>query len=371
MNTRGCCFAVVIVSILIVGCARPPSVAKLQATAETESPAPADVVVLKDNSRLVGQVQRLTDGKLTMKTDYAGTLILDMGKVESITTERILNVRVKDGDSVLGGLRHDAKDGQQVRSDAMGERAILIEKLDAIWPVGEDSPELAAMKKKLELERPKWSFRVEAGVKGETGNTEKISSNARVEVRRKTPKDRMLLYFEGRHSNENGQDSEKEFIGGAKLEVDVSKKLFAWGRTEFEHDPFEDMNLRSTATGGLGYFFLREEDQWLKVLGGLGFRHESFQSGGTEGRIIGEAALDYMKEIAPWLRFKHDTVYNPSFEDLGDYRITMENSAEIPLAKGSDWKIRLGIKNVYTAIPSPDVDRRLATTYFANLVWTP
>ena len=190
-----------------------------------------------------------------------------------------------------------------------------------------------------------------------------------IEVHRKTPNDRSVLYFQAKHSRENGADSEKEFLGGGKLEVDVSKRLFMWGRAEFENDEFEDVKLRSTATGGLGYFIIREKGQEWKFRAGGGFRHESFWSGGNEGEVIGELAEDYMKEVSEWLLFTHNITYNPSFEEVRDYRLTMTNAAEIPLTKKKDWKIRLGMENRYTAVPSPTVDRRMETTYFANLVW--
>ena len=369
MKSVRCCLIVIALSGLFAGCVT--SGAKPKATKEPAPKfEPKDVVRLKDGSRLIGQIQGLTKGKLTLKTGYAGVLVLEMAKVEGLSAERTWNIRIKDSDRILGSLRFDAEKGQEIQRRKAGPRGVGIEQLDAIWALGEDSPETIAVKKKLEAERPKWTFRAEAGVTGETGNSERVSSNARVEIKRTTPTDRLLLYFQGRYSKENGEESEKEFIGGGKLEVDATKSLFVWGRAEFEHDPFEDIDLRSTATGGLGYFAIREKDHELKFRGGVGFRHESFRSGrDSDGRVVGEAAVDYMKEILEWLRFTHHTTYTPSFEEVRDYRISMENAAEIPLTKDEDWKFKIGVRNDYTAVPSPDVDRRLETKYFANLVW--
>ena len=52
----------------------------------------ADVVVLKEGSRIHGTVERLANGKLLIKTDFAGALEIDAALVETIETDRPLVV---------------------------------------------------------------------------------------------------------------------------------------------------------------------------------------------------------------------------------------------------------------------------------------
>ena len=76
------------------GCApKPPA-------PEVEKPAPPpmnDKVVMHDGSLIVGRVLGVAEGKVTVKTDYAGTLVLDKKKVKGISMDRPMNVQtVKD-----------------------------------------------------------------------------------------------------------------------------------------------------------------------------------------------------------------------------------------------------------------------------------
>ena len=155
-------------------------------------------------------------------------------------------------------------------------------------------------------------------------------------------------------------------LGGVNLEADINKKWFGFAKIELEYDKFENLDMRTTAAAGLGYFAIREKDQELKFRGGVGYQHESFRDGTSDDEAIIELGMDYRKELAPWLLFKHGTTYYPTF-DIGDYRIAMENAGEIPLGTGTKWKLKLGVRNHYNSEPQTGVDR-LDTYYFANVV---
>jgi putative salt-induced outer membrane protein len=329
---------------------------------------PTDKIHLQDGTVLVAEVLGLAEGKLAVKTRYAGEFTLDQGEVIGVTTTRPMNVRIKDSDRVLGTLTYDQA-GQRVAGDAVPERPVSLERLDAIWALGADSPEEAARKAEIERKRPKWGTTLEAGVAGRTGNTERISSTALIEVTRETPEDRLKIYGRGVHSREEGEDSEKEFVGGASLEVDLSDRTYVFGLAEFENDIFEDISLRATGATGVGHFLLRDPGHELKVSGGVGVKHEEYYSGGDECTMIGLAGLEYERKIQDWLLLKHATTYEPSFEETRRYWVKSETSLTIPLNKDKNWKFKIGVRQHYTAVLAQDADRRLDTFYFANLVW--
>lgn len=360
-------------SLLLVGCAdaRRDKVA-INIEAQKLAPAdfkPSDVVLLKDGSRLIGEIQGLTGGKLLLKTDYAGVLTLEIAKVERIATKGMLNVRIKDGDRVLASLHHSEATGQEIRTRDLGAKNISLDQIEAMWLAGGEDPEKVALRAAADAEKPKWTFRGEWGINGQTGNSENVSTNARLAIRRETPTERSLLYFLGRYSRKNGDDSEKEFIGGGTQEVDISKKTFLWGRVEFENDRFEDISLRSKATAGVGRFIIREDDEHLKLLVGGGFLHEDFRTAPSNSEIVADLGLNYMKEFSKRWKYTLFATYSPSLEETREYHIRVVNALEFPLTDKEDWKFRLGIRNEYKAVPSPSADRRLDTMYFANIVW--
>lgn len=343
---------------------------------ETPAPSPAfepnGKVHLREGSTLVADIKGLSGGKLLIETSYGGATALDMKTVAGVTTDKPMNIRIKDNgttDVGLTTLRFDEKTGLLVRKEPAGDRAVQVDWLDAMWADGADNPEEAAAKAKAQAELPKWSASLEAGVVGRTGTTERVASNLGLEVKRTTPTDRLKMYLDARYARENGVNTEKEYIGGAALEVDQTQRLFVYGQTEAENDTLEDIRLRWTTVGGLGYFLIREKDHEFKARGGVGYVHERYESGGTDDKPILELGESYTKKLTYWMLFNHDTSYKPSLQDTGDYRITMKNALEMPLTKAADWKIRIGVRNDYNSMPGADADRRMDTFYFANLVW--
>ena len=327
----------------------------------------ADEVLMTGGSRIVGQVVRLGDGELIVKTGFAGELTIDATKVQGITTAEPLNVELDSGERVIGTLKFVPGTGQRIASNTLGDRDIEAGRLAAMWGPDEDGPYVAAIKKDLEAARPKWSLEAAVGLDGQTGNSERVGVNGGVEIRRETEKDRTLLYAKARYAKEDGQDSAKEFIGGANMEVDLTERWFAWGNLEFEHDKFENLDLRSTATAGLGHFVIREEDHELKLRGGAGFQHEAFSDGTNEGEAVAEAGLDYRKDFGEWLSFVHHTTYYPTFADAQDFRLEIENALEMPLNGSEIWKLRAGVRNQYDNMPKSGVEE-LDTFYFLHLV---
>ncbi len=324
---------------------------------------PADEVLLHDGSRLIGTVGKIIDGKLTLTTEFAGDLTIDMDKVKGITTDQPVTVETDAGERAKGPLQYTEPQGQAVASPALGAQQVTLEQMKLLWVQESDSPEAIAALKAI----PDWTARLEAAVNGQTGNSEEFAALGRAQVNRTTETDRFNAFLQGRFARRDGVRSSNEIIGGMGIEVDLTKRLFAYGRITLEYDEFENLDLRAIATTGLGYFLIREADQELKVRGGIGYQHESFDDGATEDQLIFELGIDYMKRITPWLLFTHSTTYYPTVDGLDDFRLVSETAGEIPLEPSELWRIRIGMRNEFDNIPRPGVDR-LDTYYFLSLV---
>jgi len=329
------------------------------------SVALGDQIFLKDGSVIVGQLQTVANGKITIKTDFAGDLTIESEKVQGITTDNPFSIELKTGDRTAGKLGYTPQGSQKIASETLGPINIQIDQVSTLWAKGGINPEVAAMR--AALEKNPWSARIQFGLDGQSGNTERTAINGRAEINRKTKTDRLLLYAQGRSSRENGVDTVKEIIGGLKLEVDVSQQWFTFGSVEFEFDEFENIDLRTTISGGFGYFVIREPNEEFKLRGGLGFQQENFSTGDSQDEAVADMGWDYRKEIAPWLMFTHSVSFFPTFEDVEDYRFVMNNAGEIPLGNDQNWKLRLGVRNDYNSIPKSGVER-LDTYYYVNIL---
>ncbi len=79
-----------------------------------------DVVVLTNGDRLTGEVKGLTQGKLTLKTDSAGTISIEWNKVSALQTRQRLQVRLASGELIFGSAPESAPP-HKLRFDQGGE----------------------------------------------------------------------------------------------------------------------------------------------------------------------------------------------------------------------------------------------------------
>jgi putative salt-induced outer membrane protein YdiY len=296
-----------------------------------------------------------------------------MAKVQGITTQTPLHIQLPTGDRPVATMNYSPEGRQTIAGATVENKTIDPASVQAMWNVNDDSPEVAATKALV----AKWSLRVEAGLDGQTGNTEQVAIHGRAEAKRIAPSDRFALYVQGNHSKSN---ESREIIGGTNIEVDFNDHFFTYGKLEVENDKTEKVDLRTTISGGLGYFFLKEADQEFKARLGAGFLHESFNDDQnrdadptndidpSSSSALAEAGWDYMKKFSPHLQFNdHFTIYMP-FDDTSDWRAVLENAFEFPLSGTDHWKLRTGMRNQYDSLPLDGIDR-LDTSYFMNMVY--
>lgn len=387
------------------------------------SRAAADQVYLKDGSVLVGAVGGGAEGVLTIKTAFNDALSIPLEQVSGLSTVGAFVVRMPSDDLVTGALQ--VVDGAQTIKDAAGEgRPLVLADVGAFWPEGQEP---AAMAPPVTAESPAaapasaavapvdpaaaaapkaaWTGRAELGLNGQSGNKERFDVKGGFDLNRKTEQTRLNLYLKGQYAETNSLRSTSEVMAGTRLEVDFSERTYVFGKVDLEYDEFENLDLRTTLTAGLGHFFVKREKIELKGWAGAGYEHEVFDEDSLESvgiapttdievavrdavrlfvreelarlladeedptmrEAVVELGYNYRQDFYKNFRFTHGLTYYPSIDDpTTDYRLAADTAMEFPLGKDPDWTLRTGVRHEYDAIPQEDVDR-LDTTYFLNL----
>lgn len=329
-------------------------------------PAFADQVTLNDGSVLVGKIEVVANGKLTLTTDFAGKLEIDATKVKAYAVDGRVNVSLASGDTLVGPVKKTGEDKSTVDT-AVGGIGFSSSQVTAIWPEGTDSPAILAAKAELEKSKPKWSATVEGGIISTEGNSDTLTGRARAELRRKSADDLLKYYLSVDYGEIDDRRNKNEYIAGTRYENNITAKWYWYIRGELEHDEFEGLDLRATAAGGVGYAWLKEEKTDLKTSVGGGYRHQAYDDGRNTDDAILDLGLEYRRDFTPYLRFTHATTYSPSLEDFAEYRVTLDTAVAIPLGPKNDvWKLKLGFKKDYNSDPQPGFDR-LDSTVYANI----
>ena len=377
------------------------------------SRASADQVFLKDGSVLVGTVGGAAEGALTMSTTFSEALPIPWEHVSGLATSGAFVVRMQSG-ALVSGTLHVTEGAQFVQVSAEETVPLAIAEVGALWPFGQEAPAPtpaeapAAEAPAVEEPAPKatWTGRAELGLNGQSGNKERFDARGGFDLNRKTEKTRLNLYLKGQYAETNSLRSTSEVMAGTRLEVDFTDRTYVFGKVDLEYDEFENLDLRTTLTAGLGHFFVKREKIELKGWAGAGYEHEIFdevegmspdglapgatvemavreavrqyvraallrQLDGKEDTTMSEAVVElgynYRQDIRKNFRFNHALTYYPSIDDPSkDYRLAADTAIEFPLGKDPDWTLRTGVRHEYDAMPQANVDN-LDTTYYLNL----
>lgn len=278
--------------------------------------AGADEVYMKNGDRLSGQIVKMTDSKLVLKSDAAGEVTLPLAEIQGLSSTRPLEIHLQDG-TVLN---------QSVQVSQPGQFAI------------EAGPTLRAQTFRLEdlvsinpppKPKPKWTGNISAGFTATSGNTSTEMVSASVSVARRSEKDRTTAsadYAKGKQRDPaTGQDITTEDWWRAKAQYDYffSKKFFGFINTSYEKDAIAALDRRVVFGGGAGYQWIESERTNFSTSLGLASVYEKYDNlTGSDSKLSAQLGYNFDHQLNESVKFLHDLTYFPSLEKFSDYYLT-------------------------------------------------
>lgn len=319
----------------------------------------ADVVETRNGARLVGKITRITDGTLSIETDYAGTLAVKQSEVTGFSTDNPVAVRLASGTRFDGKVSSGPNGTLQV-AGTDGTISTTVGKVAASWTAGGRDPEISALDRS-------WAYEAAMDINGKTGNKEQVGTSASIRATLKTKQDTLQFYTAYDRQVSDGAKSADQFKAGSDYQNNFSGKVSWYVRDEGGFDRVKDIDLYNIAAAGFGYDLIKAAKQTLTARGGFSFRYEGYKNPRTED--VKSAGLDFgfshRLELPNGLLVNRLTLV-PTFEDFSNYRANHESFYEMPVA-ASSWKLRLGLSNDYNSRPGRGVEK-MDTTYFTRLV---
>lgn len=202
------------------------------AYAEAGALAP-DEIVLKNGSRLLGTVTAVRDGVVTIETDFAGSLSVDMEQVDTLRTRDPVVVLLAN-DAVL----EDAPllildDSLVVATDAATAPAVPLADLSVVnpepWELGNGY---------------QWSGLLNFALVMQRGNTDTDELDYRLNSVWRSKEDRYTVKFDGEIDEANGEKNADNWLALAKWDYFLTDPNY-WGmHVAAEKDKFQDLDLR-------------------------------------------------------------------------------------------------------------------------------
>ena len=316
----------------------------------------ADQVTLKNGDRLSGTIVKTDDDKLEMKSEFAGDIKLPWSAVVAIVSAEPLHIALKNGQTIVGMVT--TKDQKFEVAAASG-------------PVEAPKAEVLAVRNNAEqdvyirTEHPRiidlWAGLVDAGLSFTRGNSDSTSFALTGKAARTTKRTKISLYSTEIYARSTlagvNNATASAIRGGTRVDVNLRGRSFAFGLADFEHDRFQDLDLRSVLGGGLGYHLIKEKDRTFDVFGGVTYNQEYYSQpfsppNPSTTRKTAEFVLGQTLATKLGSRTTLAEQFNffPNLSDTGDYRLQLDATAATKIKNWLSWQVTLSDRYVNTPL---------------------
>ena len=299
--------------------------------------AAADEVMLKNGDRLTGDIVKMSDGSLVLKTPYAGEVKIDWKEVQGITSKAPVKVQTLD-DSVLQGIvTSPAGDQIVVTGEQFGPtRAIPLTSIKAINP-----PPMVTYSGAFNL----------GGVVAK-GNSDSKAINGSLIYSLRADRHRFGVEGKYNYGEQSNKLNVRNSLAELSYDVFVTKRIFLNFFALFEQDTFQDLNLRSTFGAGPGYQFIDTKRTQLSATVGVAYVNEDWRTRTDDSSADGRWGVNFTTAIIPErLLFFHRQEGFYDFKAPNAWRLRADQGFLVPVYKQFAMNLEYDLR--YDSNPAP------------------
>ena len=318
----------------------------------------ADRVETRDGSILYGSILEVMDGNLSLETTYSSVLKIPMSEVSSLSSSETLAIR-DENNNTLSGQTVPLPKGTLNLRNRDGTKRLKYQNVQHLWPVRGMDPVVAEELALEESLRLKWENSLGFDLAGSSGNTDSLGIGLRVDSVLSNRDKELDAYLAHNTQTTNGTTDVEETKFGAEYDSIFRDGLAWYLRSDFEHDPVENIEIRLTGALGLKYDWIKREAYQISTRGGAALRYEQSTLaaiGSTHDPAL-DLGLDYSHQINDSLALESELSFVPSLEDLTDYLFHHDLALYFPIDLENSWKLRSGLSGTYNSTPSTSLEK--------------
>ncbi|MEP6716592.1 MAG: DUF481 domain-containing protein [Terriglobia bacterium] len=310
----------------------------------------ADEVVMKNGDRVTGAVVKKDGKNLTVKTDQFGAVTVAWDQIASIRTDKPVNVVLADGRKVKATM---ATAGAVVEIAAQPIFSVAPSDITTL----RDDAEQAAFDR---LQHPGWgdlwAGSAALGLAGTSGNAEALTFTVGANAARATNTDLTKLYFNAIKAsalaNGKNSDTAQAIHAGWAYNHNVRTKVFVGVFNDYDYDKFQNLNLRFTIGGNVGYHVHKSARSQLDLLGGFDYNRASyFGPDNTTSFAEFMFGNDYTLKLSGNTSLVQSTRFFDSLSNTSAYRGNFDLGASTKISRWLTWNVTASDR--YVAIPNP------------------
>jgi putative salt-induced outer membrane protein YdiY len=197
-----------------------------------------------------------------------------------------------------------------------------------------------------------WTNHAEFGLDGSSGNADTLAIQTGLEMKRKTDAYTLALDIDYRQASARSTTTEDN----GRLNIDYDRLLgdkspwTMFGKFGMEFDEFKAFDLRLNINGGLGYYWVRNDNTNIITRLGAGASREI---GAPIDKWVPEAVFGFEADhkLSARQKIKAKLDYFPTFEDFSDYRLVADVAWESLIDSSENLSIRLSLTDRYDSTP--------------------
>jgi putative salt-induced outer membrane protein len=298
----------------------------------------ADQVVLNNGDTISGNIIKKDGDKLTLKSDFLGEVSMPWSAVRSLRSDADLTVVLPGGEAIQGKLNTSGNDLQV--SAATGPRTAPLAGVGAIRNTAEQRTyERLQHPGLLEL----WTGYFDLGLSLARGNAHTDTLTTAFNASRITRTSKLTTYFNEIFASAriNGvNDSTASAIrGGWSYNHNISPRAFLSALNEYEHDRFQNLDLRFVLGGGPGYNAIRRDRTRLDVLAGADYERENFMSQIHRNSAEANFGDELLYRLSGVTTINQSSRFFSNLSEGGEYRVNFDLGAVTTLKKWLGWQL--------------------------------
>lgn len=300
-----------------------------------------------DGNVLKGTIASFKEGELTFSTDYAKKVKIPVDQIQTITTEEIVTIELKEG-AILKGRLVTKEDGS-LGIELMPMKEVVSLRWDAIRYINK-TPR-------------RWKGNVFLGGSIQTGNVEVTSISGGAEAERKWERDRLSLRAFHNYVEQDGEINSRNTFGAFKFDHFFTDRFYGLISTELLKDEFKNLNLRAIIGGGVGYKFWENDTKNLEFELGVTYFSEDLRVGQDERFTTARFASNLMYLFNESLKFTNFLLVYPKIAQPAEYRL--RNEASLNTKFTEHWSFKLTHILDQNSKPSPGIKKTDQTFLFS------
>lgn len=321
----------------------------------------ADEVVLKDGSKIIGEIQSMEGKSLHVKTVFNKDVVIDWEQVATLKTEKPMPFAQADG-TILQGTAGPGANGQ-LAITAAGIQApaqVTLASITAINPAPKPYMTVTGF--------------LQIGAIVNDGNTQNRSFQGSGELEARTEITRFNVRGLYNYAQANdGELTARNAQASTKFDYFFTKRAYGFVSALFQGDEFQDLRLRTALSAGPGYQVIEKGDfagpnlteMELFAEAGISYFDEDFDSSPDSNYAAARWSVKlnwplYEKKIVVF----HFHEGFPGLEDAKDLFVTTEQGVRLKIFDGFFAALQVNWR--WDSTPAPGRERD-DTVYLFNL----